>query len=113
MFSHPDIQRIHVSLIACRKAQRFSSDAEREERNRLALLPFGGYNMFFFGDFYQLMPVCGRSLFLDVQPNQKLTRYAQLGKDLWQSCITSFLELTENYRLLQGSVLAEFLEGSL
>ena len=65
-------------------------------------LPFGGIHIIFSGDFFQLPPVGAPTIYSS--PAQSLrsdTRSALFnwkGKDLWKTCLTDVIELTENHR---------------
>ena len=65
-------------------------------------LPFGGIHIIFSGDFFQLPPVGAPTIYSS--PAQSLrsdTRSALFnwkGKDLWKTCLTDVIELTENRR---------------
>ena len=67
---------------------------------RKKLLDFGGYHIFFFGDFRQLPPVVGRPLY-DESPIKPDTPWANMiikGNELYKN-LTDVLELTKNYRI--------------
>ena len=67
---------------------------------RKKLLDFGGYHIFFFGDFSQLPPVVGRPLH-DKSPVSPDTPWANMiikGKELYKN-MPDVLELTKNYRI--------------
>lgn len=67
-------------------------------------LPFGGYHIFFFGDFRQIQPVAGRSMYSkkEVDSSEDWATQIQLGKDMY-SKIEYAWELTKNYRIKEDT----------
>jgi len=71
------------------------------EIERIKQTPFGGMNMIFLGDFWQLRPVGGTPLFIN-KPDS--SNYAAVeGRKLWLQ-INEFEELTENCRFVKADV---------
>jgi hypothetical protein len=93
-----------VSMIACHEMYRISSHLAKA----LAVydLPFGGMNMIFAGDFAQLPPVGGASLYsggVGTQINSGMKVHHQesaIGKALWHQ-FTTVVILRENMRQRQ------------
>jgi hypothetical protein len=91
-----DINDLDIRFRAARRAQPANNDAERERRDCLSKLHFGGWHVIFCGDFFQLPPVVGTRIY-DCD-DQILMKYgARQGLLLWRS-LTSFIELRENFR---------------
>jgi len=90
-----------VSMVACHEQYKIS--AQLAKALGVFDLPFGGINMIFAGDFAQLPPVGGASLYSEVvgtQVHAGLTAAQQesaLGKALWHQ-VTSVVILRENMR---------------
>jgi hypothetical protein len=90
-----------VSMLACHELYKISSQLAKalNEYER----PFGGINFIFAGDFAQLPPVGGKTLYSNVvstQLNAGLTvrdQEAAIGKGLWHQ-ITSVVILRQNMR---------------
>ena len=63
-------------------------------------LDFGGYHVFFFGDFQQIQPVGGNVMYdkKDIDAKQKSANMIEKGRTLYTK-ITDVLELTHNYRI--------------
>ena len=90
-----------VSMVACHEIYKIS--AQLAKALGIFDLPFGGMNMIFAGDFAQLPPVGGASLYSEVvgtQVHAGLTmaqQEAALGKALWHQ-VTTVVILRENMR---------------
>ena len=63
-------------------------------------LDFGGYHVFFFGDFRQIQPVGGNVMYStkDIDTKEKSANMIETGRALYKK-ITDVLELTHNYRI--------------
>ena len=66
--------------------------------------PFGGYHIFFFGDYRQIQPVAGRPMYSKkkVKSSENWATQIQLGKDMY-SKIEYAWELTKNYRIKEDT----------
>jgi hypothetical protein len=90
-----------VSMVACHEMYKISSQLAKV----LGVfdLPFGGMNMIFAGDFAQLPPVGGASLYSNQVGTQNhaglkpAQQEAAIGKALWHQ-ITTVVILRENMR---------------
>lgn len=99
-----------VSMLACHEMYKIS--AQIAKAFGIFDLPFGGINIIFAGDFAQLPPVGGASLYSDVVKTQlhaglkPIQQEAVIGKALWhQDQVTTVVILRENMR--QTSQTAE------
>ena len=86
---------INLILQQARGAMACTSDVERERRDKLKSLPFGGFHMLLTGDFYQFPPVMETALYI---PDRNLKDKDAEGRRLWVHQVTQFHELTENFR---------------
>ena len=90
-----------VSMLACHDMYKISSQLAKA--SNIHDLPFGGMNVIFSGDFAQLPPVGGASLYsgqVGTQVDSGLKPHLQeaaLGKALWHQVITVVI-LRENMR---------------
>ena len=90
-----------VSMLACHEMYKIS--AQLAKALGIYDLPFGGMNMVFAGDFAQLPPVGGASLYSDVVGTQvhaglkPAQQEAAIGKALWHQ-VTTVVILRENMR---------------
>ena len=90
-----------VSMVACHDLYKIS--AQLCKARNVTDIPFGGVNMIFAGDFAQLAPVGGQSLYqknvgTSVDASQTLKgQQAAIGKALWHQ-ITTVVILRENMR---------------
>jgi hypothetical protein len=97
-----------VSMMACHEMYKIS--AQLAKALNVFDMPFGGMNMIFAGDFAQLPPVGGASLFSDTVGTQlhaglkPAAQEAVIGKALWHQ-VTTVVILRENMR--QKSQTAE------
>ena len=82
-------------MLQARGAMACTNDIERDRRDKLKLLPFGGFHMLFTGDFYQFPPVMETALYI---PHRNLRDKDAEGRRLWVNQVTQFYELTENFR---------------
>ena len=87
---------ISYRLQAARKTIFFADQDERDKRDALATLPFGGWHVIFSGDLFQLPPVGGTRIY-DRNFNN-MNRFARSGYELWTKCLTYYVELVENFR---------------
>ena len=64
------------------------------------MLPFGGYHIFFFGDFRQIQPVGGRVMHdqTTIDSDAKWINMVEKGKELYEE-INDVCELTTNHRI--------------
>jgi Helitron helicase-like domain at N-terminus/PIF1-like helicase len=90
-----------VSMVACHDFYKIS--AQLCKARNVTDIPFGGVNMIFAGDFAQLAPVGGQSLYQNnvgtsIDASQTLKgQQAAIGKALWHQ-ITTVVILRENMR---------------
>jgi hypothetical protein len=73
---------------------------DKKKRN----MPFGGYHIFFFGDFRQIQPVTGNAMYSkkSVDPAEKWATKIQQGQKLYKK-IEYVCELTKNYRIKEDT----------
>ena len=90
-----------VSMLACH--EMYKESAQMAKATGVFDQPFGGINMIFAGDFAQLPPVGGASLYSDVVKTQlhaglkPAQQEAVIGKALWHQ-VTTVVILRENMR---------------
>jgi hypothetical protein len=90
-----------VSMVACQDFYKIS--AQLSKARNVADIPFGGINMIFAGDFAQLAPVGGQSLYqhtvgTSVEASQTLKgQQSSIGKALWHQ-VTTVVILRQNMR---------------
>ncbi len=87
-----------VSMLACHAMYKISSQLAKALN--IHDIPFGGLNMIFAGDFAQLPPVGGTSLYSGYVGTQCMTpddQKAAIGKALWHQ-VTTVVILRENMR---------------
>ena len=90
-----------ASMLACHEMYQFSAQIAKAQG--IFDQPFGGINMIFAGDFAQLPPVGGASLYSDVVKTQlhaglkPAQQEAVIGKALWHQ-VTTVVILRENMR---------------
>jgi len=96
-----------VSMVACHEFYKIS--AQISKARNVADIPFGGINMIFAGDFAQLPPVGGQSLYKEtvgtsVDASQSLHgQQSAIGKALWHQ-VTTVVILRQNMRQKTQSV---------
>jgi hypothetical protein len=96
-----------ISMVGCHDFYKIS--AQLSKAKNVADLPFGGINMIFAGDFAQLAPVGGYSLYqktvgTSVNAGQTLKgQQAAIGKALWHQ-VTTVVILRQNMRQKTQSV---------
>jgi hypothetical protein len=89
-----DIYDCDIRFRAARRAEPAHNEYDRERRDNLSKLPFGGWHTIFCGDLFQLPPVGGTRIY----DFEELMKYqAKQGMRLWRS-LTSYIELRENFR---------------
>jgi len=72
--------------------------------------PFGGVNIIFCGDFYQLPPVAGGPIYPHfVNYTKKICVRSARAREFWKTCLTDVIELKSNHRQ-QNTVWATALE---
>ena len=107
-----------VSMIACHELYKISSQLAKAKN--IFDMPFGGINMMFAGDFAQLAPVKGASLYSGSIGTQLISgldsrgQESAIGKALWHQ-ITTVVILRENmrqkYQSLEDAKLRTALEN--
>ena len=97
-----------ISMVACHELHKISAQLSKA-KNSTTGVPFGGINMIFAGDFAQLPPVGGASLYsgaVGTKLNNAQTRFGQescMGKVLWHQ-VTTVVILRQNMRQKTQSV---------
>jgi ATP-dependent DNA helicase PIF1 len=65
-------------------------------------VPFGGIHVIFCGDFFQLPPIGAPTIYTSstesVRSDTRTALYNWSGKELWNTCLTDVVELTESHR---------------